>query len=252
MRRTNLTITIAVLCLAGCSGSKPMPRGVQFFAPSHAKIVALDIAANRMDSEKGQLASAREYAAPDAVTFVPEPKKAMEYYASDKATWDTPFESDASSTPRQVILSCDGKTGIIAVEWKNKEGDTGFYTAAWQYFQKNAQGDGKWLWTLWHGVQMDENIGPPAPPTPPPIEPVQPIEMVTTRTASCKGKAPASLVAPAEGEQMKQLLSIDQSLQYSWRYRPDRSRVIEVKIWNGTAMETVLRDEVAPEKTEAE
>ncbi len=42
-------------------------------------------------------------------------------------------------------------------------------------------------------------------------------------------------------------LSPDQSLIYASTVRPDGSRTVSVKVWNGTAHETVLEETVLPE-----
>ena len=75
--------------------------------------------------------------------------------------------------------------------------------------------------------------------------PREPKEMIETKVASCKGQAPAALVAPAEGAKMKAGYSKDQSLSYTWVVQPDGARTVEVKLWNGTMSETVIFDQVA-------
>jgi hypothetical protein len=37
----------------------------------------------------------------------------------------------------------------------------------------------------------------------------------------------------------------DQSLSYSWVVQPNGARTIEIKLWNGEALETVMTDQVA-------
>jgi hypothetical protein len=69
--------------------------------------------------------------------------------------------------------------------------------------------------------------------------------MIETKVASCKGRAPATLLAPPEGAQMKTGYSRDQSLSYSWTVQPNGARTVEVKLWNGHATDTVILDSVA-------
>jgi hypothetical protein len=78
--------------------------------------------------------------------------------------------------------------------------------------------------------------------------PREPTEMIETRVASCKGKAPAELIAPPEGAIMKAGYSRDQSLSYTWIVQPDGARSLEVKLWDGTAAASVLLDRVGAEK----
>jgi hypothetical protein len=46
---------------------------------------------------------------------------------------------------------------------------------------------------------------------------------------------------------MKAGYSRDQSLSYIWVVQPDGARTLEVKLWNGTASDSVLFDKVAAE-----
>ena len=47
---------------------------------------------------------------------------------------------------------------------------------------------------------------------------------------------------------MQMILSRDQSLHFIWTVLPDGSRTVEVRLWNGSAFDTVLTDRVAASK----
>ena len=70
-------------------------------------------------------------------------------------------------------------------------------------------------------------------------------EFLQTKTASCKGQANAPINAPDEGVQMKTSFSRDQSLNWEWQLRPDKSRTLIVRLWNGSDFDDVLTDKVA-------
>jgi hypothetical protein len=216
--------TFLALTLASCA-SQPGPRGrgPVKFAPNPSVILALDIAQNRLAQDKDAFAALGETASENAVTFVPEPVEAKPWLKAQPPLKNTRWQ------PHRVILSCDGKTGVTtgAIKWGDVDG---YYTTVWQFFQK-PDGSGDWRWLLSHGNGVKARREAP--------------EFLQTKTANCKGSPSIPLSAPDVGEQMKQGLSRDQSLSYSWLYRADKSRVIKVKLWNGSSMETELQDEVA-------
>jgi hypothetical protein len=223
MQKTFVAASLALMLASCASPSGPRGRGPVKFAQNPTVILALDIAQNRLAQDKDAYAALGETAAKNAVIFVPEPVEAKPWLKAQSPLKNTSWQ------PHRVFMSCDGKTGVTtgAIKWGNVDG---YYTTVWQFFQK-PDGTGDWRWVLSHGDSIEVKREAP--------------EFLQPKTASCKGAAPAILSAPGVGEQMKQNLSRDQSLSVSWLYRPDKSRMIEVKLWNGSAMETVLRDEVA-------
>jgi hypothetical protein len=135
--------------------------------------------------------------------------------------------------PHKAFMSCDGKTGVTtgAAQWP--DGSAGYFTTVWQWIPRNDR-DGEWKWVVDHGDSL--------------TAPREPKEMIETKVASCKGSAPAALIAPPEGAKMKAGYAKDQSLSYTWIVQPDGARTLEVKLWNGTSSETVILDRVASGK----
>ena len=218
---------LLVVGLAGCASGPSV--NLPTFEPKIANpsaIVAADIAFNQLAQQKGQWTAFRQTAAKDAVMFVPQPVLALEYL---KGKAD-PAKS-VKWQPHRAFMSCDGKTGVTTGAWQNPDGSAGYFTTVWQFVQTNDRGDGEWKWVLDHGDAL--------------TAPRIPSEMIETKVASCKGRAPAILVAPPEGAQMKTGYSRDQSLSYSWTVQPNGARTIEVKLWNGEATDTAIIDRVA-------
>jgi hypothetical protein len=228
-------IALTVLAtLTACSQQGPRPRAVAQSANPSA-VVAAEIAFNRMAQEKGQWTAFRETAAKTATMFVPE--------AVDAQTWLKGRADPAKSVKWQAhksFMSCDGKTGVTTGAWQRPDGSVGYFTTVWYWFDKGrpdpqmpqgATGDGEWKWVLDHG---DALTAPRSAP-----------EMIETKVASCKSKATAPLVAPAVGVQMKSLFSRDQTLNWEWQVRPDKSRTVTVRLWNGNGFDDVLIDQVA-------
>ena len=209
---------------AGPRGKRPVP-----FAKNPSIILALDIAQSREALEKNNAyAALLETAADNAITFVPQPVEAKAWLKAQSPLTNTSWQ------PHSVTMSCDGKTGVTtgAIKWGNVDG---YYTTVWQYFQKS-NGGGEWRWLLSHGDMLKE--------------PRQAPDFLKTKTASCKGKATAQVTAPAEGVKMKQGFSRDQSLSWTWQYRPDGARILSVNYWDGDGWKRAFIDKVRAQKTQ--
>jgi hypothetical protein len=224
----------AVLALAACAPAGPRPFAVPQSANPSA-IVAAEIAFNRLAQKKGQWTAFRETAAKEATMFMPD--------AVDAQTWLKGRADPAKSVtwqPHKSFMSCDGKTGATTGAWQRPDGTTGYYTTVWFWVEKgkpdprqpaNVMGEGEWKWVLDHGDSL------PAPLLVP--------EMIETKVASCKGRANAPINAPDEGVQMKTMFSRDQSFNWEWQLRPDKSRTLVVRLWNGSDFDDVIVDRVA-------
>jgi hypothetical protein len=227
--KSSIAVLLALSLSACASGPSEDVRGFQPKIANPSAIIAAEIGFNQLAQEKGQWTAFRETAAKDATMFVPQPVLAQEYL---KGKAD-PAQS-VKWQPHKAFMSCDGKTGVTTGAWQRPNGTVGYFTTVWQFIQKNARGDGEWKWVMDHGDGL--------------TAPREPKEMIETKVASCKGSAPAALVAPAEGAKMKAGYSKDQSLSYTWVVQPDGARTVEVRLWNGVVSETVVMDKVAAEQ----
>lgn len=220
-------LVLSALCLSACAGGPT--QDIRTFQPKIANpsaIIAAEISFNQLAQEKGQWTAFRKTVAKDAVMFVPQVVMAEEYL---KGKADPP--QSVKWQPHKAFMSCDGKTGATTGAWQHPSGSFGYFTTVWQFIPKNARGEGDWKWVVDHAVEL--------------TTPREPKEMIETKVASCKGGAPAALIAPAEGANMKAGYSRDQSLNYTWVVQPDGARTLEIKLWNGETSETVILDRVA-------
>ncbi len=218
---------LSAACLSACASGGRQPLPIKLSANPSA-LVAQEIAFARLAQEKGQWTAFREFAGPASVMFVPEPVKAPEWLKA---------QSDPAAAVKwqvhKVFMSCDGKTGATSGAWQGPDGKQGHFTTVWQQLL-NKRGEGRWLFTLDDGVPLDEPLKAP--------------EFISSQTASCKGRAPAALIAPAEGVVMKQSFAYDQSLSWTFQYRPDKSRDVKVALWDGEKMNDVIAYSVAAPK----
>jgi hypothetical protein len=221
-----LFVILGAISLSACATGPGGPRGFQPKIATPSAIIAAEIAFNRLAQEKGQWTAFRETAAKDATMFVPQPVMAQEWLKGRT----NPAQS-VKWQPHKAFMSCDGKTGVTtgAAQWP--DGRHGYFTTVWQLDQRNPEDLGEWRWVLDHGDFIDSPREAP--------------EFIETGVASCKGRAPAALVAPAEGAAMKTGFSRDQTLSYSWVVQPDGARTFEVKLWNGVTSDIVILDRVA-------
>ncbi len=219
---------ILLISLSACAGGPSRPEGFQPKLANPSAIIAAEIAFNRLAQEKGQWTAFRETAAKEAIIFVPQPTLAQDWL---RGKANPPVS--VKWQPHKAFMSCDGKTGVTtgAAQWP--DGRNGYFTTVWQLMQRSPNDAGEWRWVVDHGDFIEPGKAAP--------------EFIETRVASCKGRAPAELVAPPEGAKMKAGYSRDQSLSYTWVVQPDGARTLEVKLWNGTSADTVLLDRVAAE-----
>ncbi|NJM49569.1 MAG: hypothetical protein HC843_00590 [Sphingomonadales bacterium] len=225
MKKLFFAALLPAIILSACAG--PQQRGPKRplkLDANPSALLALEIAMEQLGNEKGRSEGLRSYAAPDAVMFVPDLVMAPAWLKNNKALPSIDLDV------YRVIMSCDGKTGVTTGAWTASDSLKGYFTTVWQWYERR-DGSGEWRWVLTH----DDRLTTPrkAP------------EFIQTETASCKGKAPATLIAPDEGVQMKQGLSRDQSLSWTWQYRADKSRSLTVALWDGEKNNTVLQDDVA-------
>jgi hypothetical protein len=213
---------LAALAASCTTAKKPFPIKL---SANPSALVAEEIALKQAATLRGTAAALREFAAPDAVLFVPRPVAAPAYLK------DNAVSLSLNRSVHNIIMSCDGKTGVTTGAWSDAGGAQGYFTTVWQRYER-ADGSGKWLWALTHNDMLKTARNTP--------------DFLATKTASCKGSAPATVSAPDVGVQMKQGIARDQSLSWTWQYRPDQSRTLRVSIWDGEKMVPALNDAVAP------
>jgi len=227
MRRRRLLLAAAsIAMLSGCSGSSP--RGDLYNRPLAANpsaFVAAEIAFARLAQEKGQWTAFRETAADDAVMFVPQ-RVLAQSWLKGKAD---PAQA-VNWQPHAVYISCDGNSGATTGAWQNGAA-FGYFTTVWRRDPRK----GEMHWVLDHGADL--------------TTPREAPDFISTRQAACGTRPAAAVTAAKEDEDMQVGLSDDQTLSWTSIVRPDGSRRVTVRMWDGDAMVPVIDDRVAAPAT---
>jgi hypothetical protein len=219
-RTTKLAIAIAAAgALAACAGQgeRPRYRGLRPTANPSA-VVAAELAFARAAQDKGQWTAFREYAADDALMFVPQPVAAKDWLKKQASP-----PQAVSWQPYAVWSSCDGSLAVTKGAWQRPNGTVGYFTTVWR-----RQRNDEYKWVLDQGDTL-------AQPLPEP-------EMISAQVADCSRPAPLD-VAPAAGRTVG--WSDDKTLQWTVDVKPDNARTFVVRRWTGEQYEEVLRSDVA-------
>lgn len=223
--------------MAGCAAPSDSPfdaqgRYLTTLAQPEA-LIAADRAFAQAAQERGQFTAYREYGAPDAVMFVPEPVKAQEWLARQA----DPAQS-LRWQPHGAWSSCDGTLAVTQGAWQGAGGQQGDYLTVWR-----RQEDGAYKWVL---TQADITSTPRAAP-----------DAVQTVIADCAtGKEEPSLViqaanASARDPRMKGAgefydnSSRDNTLFLNMLSRKDLSRDWALYVLRGGQLAEVSRGDIA-------
>ncbi|WP_336981957.1 hypothetical protein [Altererythrobacter fulvus] len=184
------------LALAACSGPGG-PRGSGGRGPAlrptanPGQVVATELGFARAAREKGQWTAFAEYAAKDAVMFVPQPVNAQ--------AWLKGRANPASAVqwePHFVWSSCDGSLAVTKGDWKGADGSVGNFITVWQ-----RQSDGSYKWVMDQGAALErEEPGP---------------DMVQARVADCGAAGSAELEEASFGDPHYYGASLDRRLRWT-------------------------------------
>jgi len=201
---------------------------LQAAAPRTA--VDAERAFNAAAQAKGQWTAFREYAAADAVMFVPQPVNTH--------TWLRERDDPPKSVewwPTESYVSCDGRLAVNTGGWKRPNGSVGYFTTVWQ-----RQADGGWKWIVDGGEALQSAL--PAPSVP------------KQRKATCEKRPTMALQRiPSDGTDLPfdasgSGASEDKTLAWAWTVYPDGKRLFVAQLWNGSGFDTVLDQRVAAPK----
>ena len=217
-------LAIAVLSLSVIAGGAVIARERDPLAANPSAFIAAEIGFSRLAQEKGQWTAFRETSAPEAVMFVPQRVKARDWLKSQK----DPAEA-VKWQPHAVYISCDGNVGVTTGAWQNGPAN-GYFTTVWLRDPKK----GKLAWTLDHGDTL--------------ATPREAPDFIASKQAVCGSRPAVAVEAGGEGDDRTVGLSPDQTLSWASTVRPDKSRRVTIRLWDGKDMATVIDDQVAAPK----
>lgn len=201
-------VAVFAVSLGACaSGPRPGGREVERKANPSA-VVATEMAFARAAQEQGQWTAFRDFAAKDAVLFVPEPVLAQQWLKgranpAQAVRWRV----------HKVWSSCDGTLAASTGSAQWPDGSHGMFVTVWQ-----RQDDGSYTYVVDHGSPL-----PGALPEP---------EAVEANVADCRS---GDALAAAQGTQLALPASgsgaaRDHSLSYDWAVGTDRARHLRVSM----------------------
>jgi hypothetical protein len=199
-----------------------------------AAVVAAELAFARAAQDKGQWTAFAEYAAENAVMFVPQPVSAQAWL---KGRANPP--QAVRWQPHQVWSSCDGSLAVTKGAWQRPDGSVGYFTTVWQRQDKKKD---RYRWVMDQGDAL--------------AEPLQAAEMIEGNVAECGQASSASETwddeqadweanSEAGGATVGVGESRDRTLAYRYSVLPSGARRTEVFLLKEGKMEQVLLSEVA-------
>ncbi|MBO0749918.1 MAG: hypothetical protein J2O44_05765 [Porphyrobacter sp.] len=208
----------AALCAVAAQGRER--HGLRPLANPSA-VVATELAFAREAQDKGQWTAFRDYAADDAVMFVPQPVAARDWLKKQA----NPAQAVAWQ-PYVVWMSCDGSLAVSKGAWQRPNGTVGYFTTVWK-----RQKSGSYKWVLDQGDTLAQPLAQP--------------EMISGEVADCSRPAPPAIAA-APGRTVG--WSDDKTLQWIVEVKPDNARSFKVHRWTGSGYEEAVRSDVAAGK----
>lgn len=225
LRRALPLVALAgAFALTACAsdGRQMRANGERFLRADPSRVIAAEMAFARTAQEKGQWTAFAEFAASDAVMFVPEPVNARQWLRGRA----NPAQS-VRWQPHQVWSSCDGTLAITRGAWQRPDGSSGYFTTVWQ-----RQPRAEYRWVMDQGDTLEQPLEAP--------------EMIGSASAAC-GSQPTPPAQTLAGPQDKLSAgaSRDGTLRWHVVTRPDGSRSVSASYWDGTGWRDAIREQVA-------
>jgi hypothetical protein len=192
----------------------------RYLRANPSKVIATELAFARTAQEKGQWTAFAQFAADDAVMFVPQPVLAKEWLKKQQ----NPAQA-VRWQPHQVWSSCDGSLAVTKGAWQRPDGSVGYFTTVWAR-QKNHE----YKWVMDQGDVLQQPLEVP--------------ELIGASSADCGRVDPFAFPA-AEGGSRREGRSKDNSLVWSATVDAAGARTVSVRMWQGGEMKEVFSGRVA-------
>lgn len=250
MRVIGLAITTAFL--AGCTGGAPsgalkkrIDRALAIApgAGQPSKIVATEVAFERLARENGQWSAFAEYAAVGAVIHQNDgPVAATEWLSRQGNPPET-----ARWNPRSVWISCDGSLALSKGRFRTPTGEVGDFVRVWQ-----SSGPNEYQWK-YHLAALDNPQPPPPPSDSSGAENeirVTAFDTIQGFVADCPKRdvpTPAPMASPiTDGVDQAGGVSRDRTLQWRWEHDRKGGRRIIAHYVEGGEWKLALDESMGP------
>ena len=185
------------------------------------KVIATELAFARAAQENGQWTAFAEFAADDAMMFVPEPVKALDWLRRQQ----NPPQA-VRWQPHQVWSSCDGTLAVTKGAWQRPDGSTGYFSTVWE-----RQRNGEYEWVMDQGDQVEQPLEAP--------------DMIGSKVADCSSRVVPPPVVPVPDQDDSTGSSRDGTLAWAVYVGEDRSRSVQIRYWDGTTWQWAIMEQVA-------
>lgn len=206
------------LALAACATGQQR-RGLRPVADPSA-VIARELAFARAAQEKGQWTAFRDFAADDAVMFVPEPVGAQDWLRRQS---DPP--QAVQWQPHQVWSSCDGTLAATKGAWQRPDGSVGYFTTVW----KRTDNQDEYEWVMDQGDVLQQPL--PAP------------QMIDAEVADCGSRPATPSPLGRAGGNPPGGVSRDGTLAWSVETTAE-ARTVRVSYWDGSEWQDAISERV--------
>jgi hypothetical protein len=216
-----LVLLVPTACATGDSPRRErreFDRRIERANPS--AVIAQELAFARAAQERGQWTAFAEFAAEDAVMFVPQPVNAR--------TWLRGQSNPPQAVrwqPHQVWSSCDGTLALSKGAWQRPDGSTGYFTTAWQ-----RKPFGTYRWTMDQGDTLAQPL--PAP------------ELIGATVANCTPRPTAPEMPAAGSAGQYQGVSEDGTFYWHVAVGAGNARTVTAGYWDGASWQQALVERV--------
>lgn len=203
-------------------------------AADPGRVLETELAFARAAQDRGQWTAFAQYAADDAILFVPQAVKAHDWL---RGRADPP--AAARWQPHEVWSSCDGSLALTLGAWQRPDGSVGYFTTVWA--QHGDRGDG-YRWVIDQGDTLAEPLAAP--------------QAVLQTVADCPGLATRTM-SEAELEDFDAAAlrsgalvagsgsSADGTLAYRYAVQPSGAREFVAFVVRDGRIDEIIRSEVA-------
>lgn len=250
-----VSLTVLAALLAGCTGGAPsgalkkrIDRALAIApgAGQPSKVVAAEVAFERLARENGQWSAFTSYAAVGAVIHQKDgPVSAAEWLARQRDPSET-----ARWNPRSVWISCDGSLALSKGRFRSPTGEVGDFIRVWQ-----SSGPNEYQWK--YHLAARDNPQPPPPSDSSSAENeirVTAFDTIQGFVADCPKRdapIPPPMAAPLK-DSVDQAggLSRDRTLQWRWEHDGNGGRRIIAHYVEGGEWKLALDESMGPASTD--